>query len=1004
MRGIFVARSDRRPSPVEPAVLVEQKEIVMTPDKRTETPPTFLDSMRPIKHKRKRKVELEKLRLRRKKENPYLKTDQIRQDKKAPVRRKRDLSCLISPQTLVAKYPRFCQNLSTIQSLEPKRRSLTWLLRLLEEVFDEAYQHLIAPMDRHKPPVGFVMPFFVHSFITNSLGLKTIAEKECIDLLYTIESCLEDFPQVKLMSFFLRELYDQDTILYYLHVRHVMQQEFGFQFKLKQKLLHGTRLFHQDGAVIVHNDPRLSDGTQQVFLSDFSCTSIVKMLLKSGKLAHYLIHEYFKMEFQNKMIPAIDFLLLMLHLFRDISSDIVAKFKYNDDGEMLNTLGRLQETLGDDQEIVSLKDTAILQERDLQDAQIYLVKIQRRTTLDPTSTQLRTKLVLTKNDVVRKQQELDDTRRKIELTEDKVNSIWSNIMRNKRKSKRPRQENRTSLAVTNVLRRLHCYVKDLSHKRDVEKKAAELMKRSWKGSLEELEERTVIKIQRIYRARLKYRREKAEADEEIARRRVEKEKEIAEKKIQKKRLESLRLRDAEKHRSRMKEKQGRQDKVKEAAKKRNAKLLAQHGEAEAHRRLEKHQTKLMERMFQRWCRFLKVMRQNRMAQSKSTAGRFRRWKGYIELITYDKKAATKIQAAFRGMRGRRYVKHIRQEKMALAKRIERIAGRIRNRCVWQTFFSWCDFTYQQQRIRQMFSDNTSRSIQATFSQWVRLVELNRLDRYWAAVDIQRIARGYNDRKRYRLQKERIAAALTIQRVYRGFQARETVAMRRALNHKLDGLGRRMMNRKVFRCYAAWATFTVIQIQVRAMMSVSARKGLEDRFNRWNMFRYMQQQEREERLRLENHAATRIQCSFRTYRCKQYFRRILIENRAAIVMQRAARCYLARKFAKYLKLKMEMARRVQRIWRGQLGRRIANNRRIELMLEAAASNDFIRMNYYFETGVAYGVDINGITCLHKACESGSKKMIKLCLRNGIDPTVYDSSGVTPLHIIVSCIYE
>ena len=133
------------------------------------------------------------------------------------------------------------------------------------------------------------MPYFVHSYISTSVGLKGMAEQECIDLVYNMHATNDEFGQVNMLSQFMRELYDEDSIIFFLHVRHLMQKELGFQFKLKLKMLEGATQYHQNGAIMLRNHPRFRDGTQQVFLSQSSCVFILRKLLKNETYAKHLV-------------------------------------------------------------------------------------------------------------------------------------------------------------------------------------------------------------------------------------------------------------------------------------------------------------------------------------------------------------------------------------------------------------------------------------------------------------------------------------------------------------------------------------------------------------------------------------------------------------------------------------------------------------------------------------------------------------------------------------------
>lgn len=100
---------------------------------------------------------------------------------------------------------------------------------------------------------------------------------------------------MNLFSYFLREIYDEDSLLFYLHLRHTTQQEFGLSLKLKQKLLHpnATKKFHADGTIVLKAHPLIHDGSQLVHLSKHACKRVTTKFLRSSKGTNYLIEQKF---------------------------------------------------------------------------------------------------------------------------------------------------------------------------------------------------------------------------------------------------------------------------------------------------------------------------------------------------------------------------------------------------------------------------------------------------------------------------------------------------------------------------------------------------------------------------------------------------------------------------------------------------------------------------------------------------------------------------------------
>jgi hypothetical protein len=238
----------------------------------------------------------------------------------------------ISAEMLSTRYPRFCATVENITRLSPRERPIYWLLKTIEQIYDaltEAY--IINPiheciqngtlsganaailssfkMESTNSPrdldpssnttstiktntvhsstkalmiatadafAKITMPFFVRKFLVHSLGLlSSLADQECLDLVYNIE--LWDLPQVVLFGFFLKEMYDEDVLLFFLFQRHILQDLFEIQFKTKnkQKLTINARkfLFYQEKEMIEFKlHPKIPDGhTKQIFLTQKAC-------------------------------------------------------------------------------------------------------------------------------------------------------------------------------------------------------------------------------------------------------------------------------------------------------------------------------------------------------------------------------------------------------------------------------------------------------------------------------------------------------------------------------------------------------------------------------------------------------------------------------------------------------------------------------------------------------------------------------------------------------------
>jgi ankyrin repeat protein len=81
----------------------------------------------------------------------------------------------------------------------------------------------------------------------------------------------------------------------------------------------------------------------------------------------------------------------------------------------------------------------------------------------------------------------------------------------------------------------------------------------------------------------------------------------------------------------------------------------------------------------------------------------------------------------------------------------------------------------------------------------------------------------------------------------------------------------------------------------------------------------------------------------------------------------------------------------------------NTRFVNELLDAAKDKNYIRVEEFFQKGRGTLSNREGTTCLHVAANVGSKRIIKLCLRNGMDLDTRDLRGRTPLHYLVEGSY-
>ena len=178
------------------------------------------------------------------------------------------------------------------------RRSKVWLLKLIEEIYDEAYKveaasagkmggvHVSAKERERKAALktafltvegenisntiilpggdganaedavfGVSMPSLIVQFMCRTLGTRNLVNQTVIDMMVCVE-LNRKYPEVELFSLFLRELYDEDCFAFFLHSRNLVVERLGLCLSdLNQRVYpdNVSKLNLKEGAVMVRS-------------------------------------------------------------------------------------------------------------------------------------------------------------------------------------------------------------------------------------------------------------------------------------------------------------------------------------------------------------------------------------------------------------------------------------------------------------------------------------------------------------------------------------------------------------------------------------------------------------------------------------------------------------------------------------------------------------------------------------------------------------------------------
>ncbi|RHY98849.1 hypothetical protein DYB35_008792 [Aphanomyces astaci] len=830
----------------------------------------------------------------------------------------------LTTAVLHKRYPRFSASIGT--SMLCRSRPIASLLRLVDEIYDGYYAHYT------ETTRATSFPLFVRTHLQRTLGLMALADQESLDLLYNLEMHRETFPHLGVFASFMRELEDEEGALFYAHCRSVVQSTFGLSLKTKEKLLPQdfARQYHVTGAIVVADHPRLRDGTQSVHLSQTACSLLVLRAAKVPKrlanhVASVMLAPYTSAvtvdgagrSLDQTIVGLDDVLARLLRIFRAVPEDIVLKYKYNDDGESLTLLTRLQDTIHHDLDKAKLKAALDQHVRHMRSLQIEVMKLDRVNVPE-----VHTKLFLLKNQLRTAERDVQHLTDQLRATDGQINAVWSSVLRDA--SNAPT----TQLSpLDNILARVGEYVAACHRDVVIEAKLKKVLhakrrhpsETSWASQLDALQERCVIKIQRLYRQRRAWHRERKAALADVEARRQLKHKRKAEKELERKRLDALRDRDAQRHMTRMKEKQRRDGDVQAKLKQQEDAVLKKAAVAESDRRYVRAvaTARLVARVFKRWVQFRVVSLRVKYAK---------------KLTLLDKKN----QLATRNVR------------------------RLVHRRLFKVWGAWTGFVEQQVDIKGRFARCMARCLMETYSQWARLLPRRR------------------------------SAALTIQTMYRGHT---------------NALLRRMLLRTLSHVFDGFKRYWQLQRHMDAIAVARVHRRHIWCFHMLQAYRVARHLKKAERFRRQFDAATVIQRYFRGFWCRQAFRRLVRRHRSALLIQQTYRRYRHKWVVYEMQRQTNAATVIQCRVRRNKAVAVVTRRRHEFLWQAARRGDYHVVLGSFNSGSAWtSNDEDGNSLLHLACLAGSKRLIKLCLRYGMDINAANTTGLlTPLHTIIATTY-
>ena len=1060
----------------------------------------------------------------------------------------------------VRRYPRFCALLDVDVAAHAGSRQMTWVMQLINEIYDARFAaesgefrcelksvqraaetsnpavaaagsaggdssgadvtaslisaavaewgvELTPPEGADRPqPQTEIMPAFVFRYIGKQYGLALLVQRACWDLLYNVERFMDSrystkqrlmYPELESFSLFLRELYDQDALLFFLYARHSCQTLFGLSLKLRGKtssLKAGDLHAHQlpPGAVKLCDPPamsRLNDGrTRRVEISEWAVEEVCRAILCHGGMAEFVRWKFGQEnKYHIRQIKASetrelviseelasrrqkaatekaaydqydtygsgrkrktkrrtwwheesdeaagkwrrregrrvrslwlqDFLSLLMDEWRAIPEDIVNAMKFNDDGESLHMLQKLQGTMLGDSDRIRLQEQLDSQERAVTIAKVAAAGLRHKHSIakrgdglgpgtgDADAAGLRTKLFLAENDVWKAEAEAKQTRKMLASVTQTIENTWDEVMGlHKPPTTRDKRREGLSIAMDMSLQRFDSWIARQYKQHRQKQKVARLLGKTWKKQLEDIQLKACVSIQRAYRARREARIAREKAELIAAERRADRKKRSRERRRVANRLKA-------KQDAKIKELTDRRNRVaaKEAEKKqkedsRRSKIRAKYQKRIADKKFKEWWSRYSKKVFRQWKVFRKLTKKKRKLRHRALRKVYNRWAGYAEARHAKKEleedAALAIQNQFRQMQARQLTGDMKKEHMRRQRVLANALKKMKNKQLLACFNSFVLHWLKMKKMKRMMGRILGGVKKRTFQNWqdYRVACLEEKDR--AASKMQSLYRGRIGRKTHASVRRRWEASAVIQRAWRAYCAKIIVRLAKQRlaeeERKIRSSMAKIMNAALYRAFNSMRLYAARSKSIKDMFR-RRMAGMKD--HSFNMLVENMLEMRD----LKEECALKLQCAFRSRQARMYAneRRLLVK--CCITIQRNWRGKMGREYYELTRSQRKAAMKIQARWRGQKQRTIFKYVRFEQILTAGDKKEYQRMKRAFERGDGWVVDENGNSALHRAARAGSKRIVKLCLRNRMDINTYNYEGKTALHLLVAASY-
>ena len=422
---------------------------------------------------------------------------------------------------------------------------------------------------------------------------------------------------------------------------------------------------------------------------------------------------------------------------------------------------------------------------------------------------------------------------------------------------------------------------------------------------------------------------------------------------------------------------------------------------EANTRFRKKRREILRHRWKRWA----VMY---IGQRKMKAQRLResctfiwsRWRGFVTMRrawhTKRNKAAGFIQRMARCYICRHSVVIFMRKKKEREARALAFLRKVKYGFAHKVFLEWQKLASTMRKVRNMLNSSGIRFAHLCVQEWRAATEAILGEKSAAASRIQNCWRCREGMAQYLLKKLRKNSANTIANAYRAYCAR--TFLKRARKTRADEEAKikkqlwRMRNRKLIAAFDEWYEEAYRLRVFRRLLGKGHAALTEEHFDAWAEY-----------YRAARPAASLIQATYRSFDARVKLQSVFLFARSARKIQNWLRTVAAWWAVQAMRRHRDAATLIQTTWRVKNHVDALRTRLTDGLLAAVRDKDYLQVEAFFERGRGFLSDREGKNALHAACEVGSKRIAKLCLRKGINVNVQDLMGRTCLHYICTASY-